>query len=276
MLLSRGAHGVGESGCCAAEFVASLRGQSRELAMGTGLVGGALAFLRTWNDGLDDERRQSLVPHAHACATLVWTGDGEACRCWTVTDWLVREHAPLWLSVLGFDADADRLARLGAVGTAAAAERAEPLLADVQGRLRERGKALRGQNRGAIEPADVAGHASRAAGGDAALAAVTEAARARGSVVVERAARAAAREAARETDDQAWARVRSAAMRAGKLALAAEPTRAALAVAGLARSVVRSAPWAAETLPTREAVREAETTGYGAARRLLPALLEED
>ena len=252
-----------------------MRGEPRAPGGGTRLGGGSLAFLRAWNDGLDDDRRQSLIPRAHACAALDSTRDGEARRCWIAADWLAREHTMLWLAVLGFDTDANRLAALGPVEDAATAERAEQLLSEVLDRLRECGEALRGWHRPLTQPVDVACSASRTGGGDAALAAVTESARVCGSAAVERAARAAACETARHADDQVWARVRSAAMHAGKQALAEEPTRDALAVAKLARSVVCSAPWAAEFLPMRKALREAENTGYGSAHRLLLALLED-
>ena len=52
------------------------------------------AFLRSWNDALDDATRQRLKPYA---ALVIGTNTGladEDKRAWLMIDWLVRVQAP--------------------------------------------------------------------------------------------------------------------------------------------------------------------------------------
>src|SRR5690606_26994214 len=58
------------------------------------------AFVRRWNDDLDDEGRQRLKP---LLPLMVGTaGDGhDELRGWLCADWLVRVHTPAWLELAG-------------------------------------------------------------------------------------------------------------------------------------------------------------------------------
>lgn len=59
------------------------------------------AFMRQWNDDLDDEGRQMLKPYL---PRVVGTNDGhDEERAWMVTDWLVRVCAPAWLELAGVE-----------------------------------------------------------------------------------------------------------------------------------------------------------------------------
>jgi len=67
------------------------------------------AFLRSWNDALDDGPRQMLKPYAlKAIGTNTGPNDDNT-RAWMVTDWLVRVQAPAWLSVAGLTEQATAL-----------------------------------------------------------------------------------------------------------------------------------------------------------------------
>lgn len=58
------------------------------------------AFLRSWNDSLDDEGRQKLKVFLPRLADTAGDGQDEA-RAWLATDWLARVCAPAWLELAG-------------------------------------------------------------------------------------------------------------------------------------------------------------------------------
>ena len=198
LYLHHGAHDTFEEGHCAVEVVAWLAGEPHtdHPACGSPVIA---AFLRRWNDDLDDQGRQQLKK---VLPTVVGTAGGrelEERRAWMATDWLVRVHTPAWLDLAG-------------VTESAAALRALPPLAvgfdsqDVITSAREKAHAAR--------------DAARAVAGDAAGDAARDAARA--------AARDAARDAAWDAaGDAAWAVARAAARDALK------PTVVALQVSAL-------------------------------------------
>ena len=73
------------------------------------------AFCREWNDAMDDEDRQILLPYV---TRIVGTNHGPQVaerRAWMATDWLVRECAPAWLRLAGLDEHAHTLERLAAL-----------------------------------------------------------------------------------------------------------------------------------------------------------------
>ena len=162
------------------------------------------AFLRSWNDSLDDDARQMLKP---LIPRLVGTKASKAVeekRAWMATDWLARECAPAFLRLAGLTEHAEALEGLSALTTAKQAEKVRPTLAAA---------------------GDAAWDAARAARA-AAWAAAWAAARAA------RAARAAAGAAAGDAAwDAAWAAARAAAGDAARDAL--EPTVKALQVSAL-------------------------------------------
>jgi hypothetical protein len=59
------------------------------------------AFLRDWNDALEDEQRQDLKPYIHKVINSVLTDDVEEHRAWQATDWLVRVQATAWMKAAG-------------------------------------------------------------------------------------------------------------------------------------------------------------------------------
>jgi hypothetical protein len=150
------------------------------------------AFLRRWNDDLDDEGRQMLKPFIPRLVGTAASAGVESRRAWMATDWFVRVHMPAWLELGGMKDQAD-------------AVRALPELIDadswngmklvVQAARAAAGAAARAAAWAAARDAawDAAGAAAGAAARDAAWAAAGAAAGA--------AARAAAWDAAR---DAAW------------------------------------------------------------------------
>jgi hypothetical protein len=59
------------------------------------------AFLRNWNDSVDDTFRQRLKPYIERVLDTRTTEADEDTRAWLATDWLVRVQAPAWLELAG-------------------------------------------------------------------------------------------------------------------------------------------------------------------------------
>jgi hypothetical protein len=64
-------------------------------------VAGDRAFMRSWNDSVDDAFRQKLKPYAAKCIGTKTTEADETRRAWMATDWLVRVHTPAFLELAG-------------------------------------------------------------------------------------------------------------------------------------------------------------------------------
>jgi hypothetical protein len=185
--LDSGAHDSPENGVCALEAVAYVAGEpfSDHPACASPVLG---AFLRSWNDSLDDTDRQMLKP---LIPRLVGTNTGkkdEETRAWMATDWLARECAPSFLRLAGLTVQAERLEGLAALDGKRRADEAMPVL------------------RSAQKDAAAAGAAARAAAWAAARAAARDAARDAAWAAARAAAWDAARAAARDAAwDAAWA-----------------------------------------------------------------------
>jgi len=86
------------------------------------------AFLRSWNDSLDDETRQILKPYAVKCIATTGTDEHEEIRAWMATDWLVREYAPAWLRLAGLAKQAEALESLAALTGKREAKSVQPII----------------------------------------------------------------------------------------------------------------------------------------------------
>src|SRR5438552_13778263 len=64
------------------------------------------AFLRSWNDSLDDKTRQKLKPYVRKVIDTRTTEADEQMRAWLATDWLVRTFTPTWLRKAGLNDEA--------------------------------------------------------------------------------------------------------------------------------------------------------------------------
>jgi len=86
------------------------------------------AFLRSWNDSLDDETRQIRKPYAVKCIATTGTDEHEEIRAWMATDWLVREYAPAWLRLAGLAKQAEALESLAALTGKREAKSVQPII----------------------------------------------------------------------------------------------------------------------------------------------------
>src|SRR5437773_1176907 len=59
------------------------------------------AFLRTWNDSVDDTFRQRLKPYIMRVLDTRTSDADEQTRAWLATDWFVRIQTPAWLELAG-------------------------------------------------------------------------------------------------------------------------------------------------------------------------------
>ena len=175
--LDRGGHRRPDDGLCVMEAVAYFAAEKHSdyPECVSPVIG---AFLRRWNDDLDDEGRQKLK---RLIPLVVGTNTGKAddeTRAWLVTDWMVRTYLPAWLD-------------LGGMGEQAAAVRAlDPIISATA--WRQGSPAVDGARRAAAAAWDAAWDAAR----DAAWAAARAAAGAAAGAAARDAARAAAWDAA--------------------------------------------------------------------------------
>ena len=109
--LYKGSHKPSDNKMCVMEAVAYVSGE--EWSAYPDCASPVIAaFLRSYNDRVDDEVRQSLTPFIYA---LVGTrGDAalESRRAIIAFDWIIRVHTPAWLRLAGLDAEADSLESL--------------------------------------------------------------------------------------------------------------------------------------------------------------------
>ena len=180
--LDHGRHRSFDDGMCAMEAAAWLAGE--EWSDHPNCVSPVIGqFLRSWNDTLGDEARNTLIkPLIPLTIGTRTTKRDETTRAWMCTDWLAREQAPAWLRLAGLTENATLLEQLAPLKGAASARKAQP----------------------SLDKARKAGDAARAAAWDAAGAAAWDAAGAAAGAAAGDAAGDAAR-------DAAWAAARDAA-----------------------------------------------------------------
>jgi hypothetical protein len=186
-MLAKGAHSD-QKQMCVMEAVAYVAGEpwSDSPACASPVIA---AFLRRWNDDLDDETRQKLKPFVAKLVGSKSTEAVESKRAWMLLDWLVRHYTPAWLDLAGLTEQATALRAL--------AEWTPKTWRDGQGAIAD-----------AKTRSAAAWDAARAAAGAAAWAAAWDAARAAARAAAWAAAWAAAGDAAW---DAAWDAARAAA-----------------------------------------------------------------
>ncbi len=197
IILTVGCHASIDEGACVMEMVSYMADEpwSDHPACVSPVLG---AFLRSWNDALDDDMRQKLKPYA---ARVIGTaGDGkDEQRAWMCVDWLARTQLPAWLDLAGLSGHAAAVRALAVIGSKDSAEAGQPTLAAARDAARDAagdaaGDAARAAARAAA--GDAAWDAAGAAAGDAARAAARAAAWDAAGAAAWDAARAAARDAA--------------------------------------------------------------------------------
>jgi len=90
------------------------------------------AFAVAFNDGVDDETRQRLIPFIPRLVGTAGDREADAVRAWLATDWLVRVFTPAWLRKAGLTAEADALLALPELTSAELARSAQPIIEAAQ------------------------------------------------------------------------------------------------------------------------------------------------
>lgn len=124
--LEVGAHASPKAGFCVMELAAYLAHEkhSDHPQCVSPVLG---AFLRKWNDSVEDEFRQKLKPYA--ARVLNTAGDGkDERRAWLATDWLIRVCAPAWLDLAKLPQHGAALRVADEICDVAGVERVQPLL----------------------------------------------------------------------------------------------------------------------------------------------------
>ncbi len=111
LMLAAGSHDGPTSGYCVMEAVAYIAGEpwTDSPRCASPVIA---AFLRAWNDGMNDADRQQLVPLIPQLVGTAAAPDVEARRSWLAADWLVRVYTPAWLRAAGLVEQADAVAAL--------------------------------------------------------------------------------------------------------------------------------------------------------------------
>lgn len=110
--LSRGSHASIADGACFMEAVAFVAGEpwGDHPECVCPVIG---AFLLTWNDGLNDADRETLLrPLIPLVIGTRSSFETEQRRATMAADWLIREYTPAWLRLAGLTTQADALASL--------------------------------------------------------------------------------------------------------------------------------------------------------------------
>ena len=96
--LAKGAHAAGAEMCAmeAAAYVAGEAWSDHPECVSPVIA----AFLRNWNDNLDEPPRTALIrPLLPLVIGTRTTPADEETRAWLATDWLARVHAPAWMDL---------------------------------------------------------------------------------------------------------------------------------------------------------------------------------
>jgi hypothetical protein len=206
LTLYSGAHKAASKKMCILEAVAYVAGEpwSDHPECASKVIG---AFLRSWNDTLDDDTRNRLLkPYVLKLVGTVGTSEQESVRAWMCLDWLVRTYTPAWLRTAGLHDQADLLVGLPefkagmdvpSVKSTITAVRQDAHAAGAAAGAAAWDAAWDAAGAAAWDAAwDAAGAAAGAAAGDAAWAAAWDAARDAAWAAAWDAARAAAGDAA--------------------------------------------------------------------------------
>ena len=234
--LEKGAHAKASHQMCVMEAVAYMAGEkwsdSPECASPV-----IAAFLRSYNDSVDDETRQSLKQYIPRLIGTRGSAALEEKRSLIAADWLVRVHASAWLRLAGLTAEADTLSSLPEITSLASVPSIKPVIGVSRKNAAAAGDAAW----------DAAGDAAWDAAGDAAGDAARVAARVAAGDAAWDAAGDAAGDAARDAAwDAAGDAAGDAARVAARVAAWAAAGDAAWDAAGdAARDAARVAAWAA-------------------------------
>lgn len=122
--LLRGSHASREEGVCFMEAVAWFAGEPHT-AYSKSVSPVLGAFLRGWDDDLDDAGRQRLKPYIPRVIGTAGDADADKARAWLATDWMIRVYTPAWLELAGLNDQALALRGLPMLDSSAAASAAQ-------------------------------------------------------------------------------------------------------------------------------------------------------
>jgi hypothetical protein len=246
--LKKGSHEKPEDGMCIMEAVSFIAGEpwSDSPRCASPVIS---AFLRSYNDSVDDVTRQQLKQYIPRLVGTRGSGALEEKRALIAADWLIRTHTPAWLRLAGLTVQAEALSSLPEITS----------MAQVP--------SIKGPLESAREAA-AARAAARDAALDAARAAAWAAARAAAWAAAWDAAWAAALDAALDAArDAAW----DAALDAARAAALDAARAAALdAARAAALDAARAAAWDA----ARAAAWDALKPTVEMLQACVPALIE--
>jgi hypothetical protein len=111
LVLASGSHKSPKDGFCVMEAVAFVAGEphSDNPQCASRVIG---AFLRRWNDDLDDAGRQMLRPYILRLVGTRASAEIEQRRGWLAADWMIRQCTPAWLDLAGLTEQAAALRAL--------------------------------------------------------------------------------------------------------------------------------------------------------------------
>jgi hypothetical protein len=243
--LKTGSHGSADAGMCVMEAVAYIAGEpfSDHPQCASPVIS---AFLRSYNDSVSDEVRQTLKQYIPRLIGTAGSPELEEGRALIAADWLVRTHTPAWLRLAGLTTQADALSSLPEITSMAQ-------VPSIWG-------PLEAARKDAAAARDAAWDAARAAARDAAWAAAWDAAWAASWAAAGAAAGAAAWDAARDA--------------AGAAAGAAAWDAARTAAWDAAWDAARTAAWAAAGAAARAAAGEKLKPTVLELQATVPALIE--
>ena len=167
--LGRGAHSSRKDGACALEAASWLAGEkfSDHPICVSRVLG---AFVRRFNDLLDDEGRQKIKPFIPRLLNTAASEEVEQARGWLAADWSVRHAAPAWLELAGLKEQAEALRSLPEITRASYESAKAPIRAAREASWSFRAKAREKLKENAAAYADAA-YAAYAAAAYAAYAA---------------------------------------------------------------------------------------------------------
>ena len=127
LMLYAGGHDANEQRMCVMEAVAFVAGEpwSDHPKCASKVIGD---FLRSWNDAMNDDDRQQLVPLIPRLVGTAGTDAQEMQRSWMALDWYCRVSAPAWLRLAGLTAEAEAIEATAPIVDSASAMAAQDAL----------------------------------------------------------------------------------------------------------------------------------------------------